>query len=76
MDYPLCFRTLYAICIDMRHNVVADNFFSLFGHVVVDIIRMAFQFFNLLICNIETQLFLSLSQCDPQSSPCAELFIW
>ena len=75
MNDSFSLRTLYAICIDMGHNIMTDDFLPLLCHVIVDIIRVTFQLFDLLVCDIEAQLFLCLSQSDPESSPCTELLV-
>ena len=59
----------------MRHNVVADDLLSLLCHVIIDIIGMRFQLFDLLIRNIQSQFLLCLRQSDPQPSPCPELLV-
>ena len=40
MDDPLCLRTLHTVCIDMGHNVMTDDLFALFRHIVIDIVGM------------------------------------
>ena len=52
MDDSLCLRTLYAVGIDVGHDVVADHLLPLLCHVIVDIVRMAFQFLDLLVRDI------------------------
>ena len=66
MDDAFCFRALYAICIHMGHNVVADKTFSFFCHIIIDVLCMCFQFLDLLVCNVQSKLFFCLSKCDPE----------
>ena len=51
MDDTCCLRTLFAICIHMTHNVMTHELLTLSCHIVVDILYMAFQFFDLLVCD-------------------------
>ena len=75
MDDAFCFRALYAICIHMGHNVVADKTFSFFCHIIIDVLCMCFQFLDLLVCNVQSKLFFCLSKCDPEFSPGTEFHI-
>ena len=51
MDDTCCLRTLLSICIHMTHNVMTHELLTLSCHIVVDILYMAFQFFDLLVCD-------------------------
>ena len=75
MDDSFCFRALYAIRIYVRHNIMTHLTFTFLCNVIIDILCMCLQFINLLLCNVKAKLFLCLSKCDPESSPCAEFHI-
>ena len=75
MDDPFCFRTLYTVCVYMRHNIVTYLTFTFFGNVIVDILCMCLQFIDLLLCNVKAKLFICLCKCDPEFSPCTEFHI-
>ena len=51
MDDTCRFRTLLPISIDMAHDIMAHLFFTRSRHLVIDILRMALEFVNLLLCN-------------------------
>ena len=42
MDDSFCLRTLFSICVYMRHYIMADYFFSFFCHIIIDVICMCF----------------------------------
>ena len=75
VDNSLCLRTLQAIGIDMAHHVMPHKLLPGLGILIIDVILMGLQLIDLLLRNIQSQLFLGLSQRDPQLSPCAELLI-
>ena len=75
MDDSFCFRALLAICIYMRHYIMTYYFFTCFCDIIIDILRMLFQLCDLLICNIEPQLFFCLCKCDPEFSPCLKFHV-
>ena len=82
VDDSCCLRTLFSISIYMAHYIMTDLFFSGFCHIIVNVVNMSFQFFNLLvrnarvaICIFQSQFFFCFCQSNPQSSPCAELHI-
>ena len=75
VDNSLCLRALNAVSIDMGHNVVSDELFSLGRNVIVDILGMSLQLINLLLSYIQSKLHFALCKCDPQSAPCFELEI-
>ena len=75
MDDSFGFRALYSISIYMRHDIVTYLTFTFLGNVIIDIFCMLFQFIDLLLCNVKAKLFLCLSKCDPEFSPCAEFHI-
>ena len=75
MDDRFCLWALYSICIDVGHDIMAYCFFALFCHIIIDIVLKSFQLFDLLICDIEPQLFLCLGKRDPELPPCAEFHI-
>ena len=75
MDDSFCFRTLYTICINMGHNIMANFLLAGFCHIIINIFCMGFQFIDLLLCDRKSQLLLGLCQCDPQLSPGAEFHV-
>ena len=75
VDDSFCLRALYAICIYMGHDIVADDLFPFLRHFIIDILRMAFQLLDLFVGDGKSQLLLCLCQCDPESSPGAEFHI-
>ena len=76
VDDSFRLRTLHTIRVYMGHHIVTYFFLTRFCHIVINIICMRFQLINLLLCNIQTQFLLCLSQSNPQSSPCSEFFVW
>ena len=72
---PLCLGALLAVGVDVGHDVVAHQLLPLLRHIVVDVVRVAFQLLDLLIGDGKSQLLLRLRQSDPQAPPCAELHI-
>ena len=75
MDDAFCFRALYAVCVNMGHDVMTNLFLTGFCHIVVNILCMCFQLINLLLGNGQSQLFLGLCQCNPQFSPGLEFHV-
>ncbi len=75
MDDPLRLRALYAVGIDVGHDVMAHFLLPRLRHLVIDVLRMGFQFVDLFLRNRKSQLFLGLRQSDPQPSPRTEFFI-
>ena len=75
MNDRFCLRTLYTKSIYMRHNVVAYHFLTFFGHIIIDIVHVSFHLIDLLLGNIQSQLFLCLCKGDPESSPGTEFHI-
>ena len=69
MNNSLCFRALETVCIHVAHNIVTHLFLTGFRVLVIDIVRMRFEFFDLLICDIKSELLLCLCQRDPKFSP-------
>ena len=75
MNNSLCLRTLYAVSIYMRHDIMTDDLLPLLCHLIVDIILMCLQLCDLFIRDVQPELLLCLRQCDPKLSPCPELHI-
>ena len=75
MDDTLGLWTLYPVCIYVRHDVMADFFFTRFCHIVINVGYMLFHLIDLLLGDRKPQLHLRLRQSDPQPSPGAELHI-
>ena len=65
MDDALRFRTLYPIRVNMGHHVMAHDALPLLGHVIVNVLRVRFQFLNLLVGNGKPQLLLRLREGNP-----------
>ena len=66
------FRTLQSVSVYMRHHIVTNDLFSFLRLSVVDVIHVGFQFFDLFICNVESQFLFGFSQGDPEPAPCSE----
>ena len=75
MDNSLCFRALNTVSIDMGHNVVTDELFSLGRNIIVDVLGVGFQLVHLLLSYIQSKFHFALCKCNPQSAPCFELEI-
>ena len=75
MDDPLCLRALHAVSVHMAHNIVTHLFFPCFGDIIIDILRMGLQFFDLFLRNGQAQFFFCFRQGYPQFSPCTEFHI-
>ena len=73
MDDTGSLGALLTIGVDMAHYVMADLFFPGLSHVVVDVLLMGPQFFQLFIGDGQAQFLLRLRQGDPQLAPGAEL---
>jgi hypothetical protein len=67
--------TLLSVSVDMRHDVVADFFFSLFGHIIVNIRHIPLHFIYLSLTDFETQLFLAFRQRNPKLPPNREFMV-
>ena len=48
---------------------MADYFFTLFCHLIIDVILVRFQLLNLFVRDVQSQLFFRLCKRDPESSP-------
>ena len=75
VDDPLRLGALQSVCVDMAHYIMADHFLSGFGFFIVNIIRMGFEFGDLLVGDGQSQFLLRLSQRDPQFPPGPEFHI-
>ncbi len=75
MDDSLRLRALPAIGIHMGHDVMADDFLPLPGHIIINILRMAFQFLDLLLRNRKPQFLFRLRKRNPQFPPRPELLV-
>ena len=76
MNNTLRFRTLLTVSVNVTHNVVTHELFTLLSNLIVDVVLISFELINLLLCNRQTELHLRLSESDPQLSPGSELLIW
>ena len=75
MDDALCLRAKKTVSINMTHDIVADNFLAGLRLFVIDILRVLLHLRNLLIGDIQSQLLLCLSECNPELSPGPEFLI-
>ena len=75
MDNPLGRRALHAVGVYMGHYVMAHLAFTLFGHVVIDILRMGFQFIDLLPRDRQSHFMFCLRKRNPEPAPCLKLHI-
>ena len=71
-----CLGALQAIGVHMAHHIVANQFFTGNGILVVDVVLVGFQLGDLFIGDAKALLLLGLSQSDPQAAPCAELVVF
>ena len=71
----LCVGALYAVSINVAHNVVTDELFALDCYVIVDIVLVSLELVNLLLSNRQTELHFSFRKSNPKSSPRPELHI-
>ena len=69
MDDSLCLRALHSIGVDMAHHIMANLFLTRLCHIVVDILRVGLQLFDLLFADGKPQLPLGLRQGNPQTPP-------
>ena len=75
VDDALCLRTLFAVSMHMRHNVMTNEFLFAGCDVVVDIFLTGLELGDLFISDVKSQFFFTGSQVDPQLSPCLKLMI-
>ena len=69
------FRALQTVRVHVRHDIVADLFFTRFGVRVIDVLSMCLELRDLLVGDIESEFLLRLGESDPQLSPGAELAV-
>ena len=65
MDDPFCFRALYSVSIYMGHNVMPDQRFPFLRHLIINILCMLFQFGNLFVRYIQSQLLFRFRKGNP-----------
>ena len=73
MYYAFGAGALQSVSVNVRHDIVANFFFSFFRYVVIYVICRCLQLCYLLICYGKTQLLFRFGQGYPQPSPCPEL---
>ena len=56
---------LHAERVNVRHNIVTNLVFALFGNVVIDVVGILFHFGDLLVGDVEPQFFLALGKRNP-----------
>ena len=76
MDDSFCLRTLLHHT-HKRGTLHHDEpyFLAVFCHIIIDVLCMGLQLIDLLLGDGQSQLFLSLCQCNPQFSPGLEFHI-
>ena len=62
-------RTLQRIRINLRHNVVADDFFAFVCNVKVKVRHVLFQFFDLSVGDTEPEFLFGFGKRNPKSAP-------
>ena len=81
MNDACCLGALLSVGVHMAHDIVTHFLFSCPGHLIIDILGVCLQFFNLFIrddgltVSGKSQFLLRLCQRDPQLSPGAEFHI-
>ena len=75
MDDSLRLRALQPVGVNMGHHIVTHFLLPAFRVLIVDVVRVAFQFRDLLIGDRKPQLLLRLGQRDPEFSPGPELSV-
>ncbi len=75
MNDALCVGALYAVGVNMGHDVVAHELFSLLRDFIVDIVGMCLKLIDLLLRYGQSELLFRLGKRDPELSPCSELLV-
>ena len=75
MDYRLCFRAGNAVCVYVRHDIMAYFTLALFGKRIINIVNMRAHFCDLRIGYRKPELLFSLRQSDPQPAPGGKLAV-
>ena len=75
MDDSLRLRALQPVGVNMGHHIVTHFLLPAFRVLIVDVVRVAFQFRDLLIGDRKPQFLLRLGQRDPEFSPGPELSV-
>ena len=75
MNYSGSVRAAVAVGFDMSHNVVSYLGLVLFSLIVVDIVNVVLQFFNLLVGDVDSEFFFTFGKRHPQLSPGRELSV-
>ena len=69
MDDPLRFGALDSISVDVAHYIMPHLFFPCFCYFIINIVFMCFQLGDLLIRDVQSQLFFRFRQRNPQTAP-------
>ena len=75
MDDAARLRTLRAVGMDVRHDVVAQNFFLRLGHLEVDVLDVRPQLLDLRLADVQSHLRLGLGERHPQAAPGLKLVL-
>ena len=51
MDDACCLRALFAICVDMAHNIMANLCLSFLCHIIIDVVDMCFHLIDHILCD-------------------------
>ena len=70
-----CVRTLYAVCVNVRHYIVTNFLFTSLCNIIINIVNMLFHLSNLFVCYIKSKFFFTFCKCNPKFSPCLKLHI-
>ena len=76
MDDAGCLRALFAVGVDVAHDVVTDDLFAGAGDVIVDIVGMCLHLVDHLVGDaIDAEFLLGLREGDPELPPGTELVV-
>ena len=75
MDDACSLRSDLAEGVNMCHNVMAHFLLALLRHFIINVVDVGFHLVDLLLCNRQTKLLLSLRERNPKTAPGGELHI-
>ena len=75
MDDACGLRSDLAEGVNMCHNVMAHFLLALLCHFIINVVDVGFHLVDLLLCNRQTKLLLSLRERNPKTAPGGKLHI-
>ena len=76
MNNALCLGTALSVCVNVRHNIVAELLLFFSGIVKINIIDMSRKFVYLFLCYLlKSELHLCPCKSYPQSAECRKLLL-